>query len=629
MSSILFGNGTDMVHWKPNPSTRGTFDILTTCIITLLLCVWTAVHLNISPPGSFWEPRFRKVGWLVIALLAPELIAYTAWYQRQQALSIAQEVNKIYGLPNPPSWQEKTLRVTRSIGDGCMKMKRMFSKQGYHLARQPTLESQKVNSSVDRHPWTIVHGFYANMGGFAILIPSNLPPQKKFLPTDKDQMWFITNVGLRSLLDEEGPGRDEFSNLSEDEIKSKSKANSLAKTLVCIQALWFILQCLTRVAQRIPISLLELNTCAHAICALLIYLLWWEKPFEVDLPTIVHNDALWNACAWRWMTKYSSPTVEKFLHEWHTALKTHPNYGGLSKRQKLYVNRILRRQRGSLSLECSFIHDFDLISPIRTVPETGESTILATGQNLVSTPFRLRSLSEQLNEISVRSTRFPLVRTSQRSRALQQILATDISSLKLVMKTEDILRWNMAWKAIQWCKTSRVKHVGISSWEAAEHLTSLLIERCGDTPGRDTTHSHHPSKILAKILTPTMTIGFSIATLVYGGIHLLAWHANFHLPVEQSLWRLSAAAVAGGLPLIYLLSQTRIIVHKWPTLGLGILRVAGFYLEFTISISLILVPIAYVLARAYLVVECFINITHLPAGVYDVPNWSAYFPHVT
>ena len=80
MSSRLFGNGTDIVHWQPNPQTRGTFDILSTCMITMLLCVWTAVHLNVSLPGTVWGPRLRKVGWLVLALLAPEMVAYTAWY---------------------------------------------------------------------------------------------------------------------------------------------------------------------------------------------------------------------------------------------------------------------------------------------------------------------------------------------------------------------------------------------------------------------------------------------------------------------------------------------------------------------------------------------------------------------
>ena len=80
MSSLLFGNGTDIVRWQPSPNTRGSFDILSSCILTMVLCVWTAVHLNISPPGGFWEKNLRKTGWLFLALLAPELVAYTAWY---------------------------------------------------------------------------------------------------------------------------------------------------------------------------------------------------------------------------------------------------------------------------------------------------------------------------------------------------------------------------------------------------------------------------------------------------------------------------------------------------------------------------------------------------------------------
>ena len=38
--------------------------------------------------------------------------------------------------------------------------------------------------------------------------------------------------------------------------------------------------------------------------------------------------------------------------------------------------------------------------------------------------------------------------------------------------------------------------------------------------------------------------------------------------------------------------------------------------------------VAYVLARACLVVECFINVFHLPAGVFDTPEWSTDSPHM-
>lgn len=33
--------------------------------------------------------------------------------------------------------------------------------------------------------------------------------------------------------------------------------------------------------EKLPISLLELNTLGHAICTLLIYCLWWKKPLDI------------------------------------------------------------------------------------------------------------------------------------------------------------------------------------------------------------------------------------------------------------------------------------------------------------------------------------------------------------
>ena len=84
------------------------------------------------------------------------------------------------------------------------------------------------------------------MGGFAIQIPASLPEEKKFLPSDTSETWFITEKGILFLLKEEGTRRAEFPDLSEEDIKSKSKANSLAKGLVCFQAIWFIAQSLTR-----------------------------------------------------------------------------------------------------------------------------------------------------------------------------------------------------------------------------------------------------------------------------------------------------------------------------------------------------------------------------------------------
>ena len=37
-------------------------------------------HRASPPPGSEWESRSRGVEFLILALLAPEMVAYTAWY---------------------------------------------------------------------------------------------------------------------------------------------------------------------------------------------------------------------------------------------------------------------------------------------------------------------------------------------------------------------------------------------------------------------------------------------------------------------------------------------------------------------------------------------------------------------
>lgn len=90
-----------------------------------------------------------------------------------------------------------------------------------------------------------MHGFFVGMGGLAIHIPKNLPESENCLAVDINETWFVNGGGISSLINQE-PNHNGLKRLSEDEIKSKSKASGLAKTLVCIQALWFISQCLTR-----------------------------------------------------------------------------------------------------------------------------------------------------------------------------------------------------------------------------------------------------------------------------------------------------------------------------------------------------------------------------------------------
>ncbi|KAL8788296.1 MAG: hypothetical protein Q9195_007352 [Heterodermia aff. obscurata] len=152
------------------------------------------------------------------------------------------EVNKAYGLPNPPTWYQTIFKSTISA---IIKLAKKVTRYKGDLVR-PTPEAQRQSPPNDRHAWTINHGFYAIMGGLALNVGVDLPEAERFLPFDDYGTWFLKSDAFLLLLTYDDKARQEFPNLSKEEIKSKSKANGLAKTLVCSQVLWFIAQCLTR-----------------------------------------------------------------------------------------------------------------------------------------------------------------------------------------------------------------------------------------------------------------------------------------------------------------------------------------------------------------------------------------------
>ena len=90
---------------------------------------------------------------------------------------------------------------------------------------------------------------------------------------------------------------DHLPDISVESIKDKSKADHLAKTLVCLQAGWIIVQYVGRLASHLPVTLLEINTVGHVVCALLMYTLWWSKPLDVLDPTLVTGEWVRPLCA--------------------------------------------------------------------------------------------------------------------------------------------------------------------------------------------------------------------------------------------------------------------------------------------------------------------------------------------
>ena len=92
----------------------------------------------------------------------------------------------------------------------------------------------------------------------------------------------LTPAGLKLLAE-----RGHIIEVSDDDIRDKSKANIFAKCLVILQVSWIAVQTISRKATGYPLSPLEIHTLVHAACALVMYLLWFRKPLDVQAPTIV------------------------------------------------------------------------------------------------------------------------------------------------------------------------------------------------------------------------------------------------------------------------------------------------------------------------------------------------------
>ncbi|EMD85201.1 hypothetical protein COCC4DRAFT_66490 [Bipolaris maydis ATCC 48331] len=235
-------NITDVVGFVQEDNERDTISLLISCFATLGLCVYSAVHLNVPHKGEGnYRVLSKELQWCVLGLFAPELILYTAWRQLASARQLCFEIENI------------TMTET-------------------HMKDPKT-------------PWTITHGLYASMGGFALDLDST---GRRSSTLFKD----VTRLTLTAkgvlLLAKCG----HIVEISLEEIKDKNKADGLAKLLVCIQAGWMIVQVISRTAVGLPTTLLEVHVVAHVVCALVMYILWWHKPRQVASPTILKGDLM-------------------------------------------------------------------------------------------------------------------------------------------------------------------------------------------------------------------------------------------------------------------------------------------------------------------------------------------------
>ena len=135
-----------------------------------------------------------------------------------------------------------------------------------------------------------VHAYYAIMGGFAFLsgrgdelsavdvnfftLPVQIRPYYK-APSFRELIYIMKHFPHL------------ITNVPEETILDRAQSNSISKALLIVQVGWFCTNCASRLIQRLPLSLLEVSTAAHAVCTLLTYFVWWSNPLNIPEPIIL------------------------------------------------------------------------------------------------------------------------------------------------------------------------------------------------------------------------------------------------------------------------------------------------------------------------------------------------------
>lgn len=134
-----------------------------------------------------------------------------------------------------------------------------------------------------RYKWTITHSYLLTMGGIAFS-PYDKSSGAQIIPYTYWATVTIPGAAFINMID------PTVLRIPKRFVEDKSKSSAFFKAYVIFQTGFFILQCIERLVQRLGITPIELNTCMHVICAVLMNTLWWYKPFCVEAPFLIHDE---------------------------------------------------------------------------------------------------------------------------------------------------------------------------------------------------------------------------------------------------------------------------------------------------------------------------------------------------
>jgi len=470
----------------------------------------------------------------------------------------------------------------------------------------PTSSDSTNSNSADVQPderWrkiSMVSAFYIVMGGFAFDV-RDLSDHKYIALTPHGFMAFA-RAGLIT------PDI-----LKDEDIADRSKANQLGKLLVCVQALWMVVNCVARKASGRPTTLIELNVIVHVVVAVVVYGLWWYKPLAVANPSFLPRQYASNS-GQPSTVNADSPKVPEV-----EVLAFLLRLNGL----ELKMEELDQRTRETYPADLN--HTQFNVKFKAYIPNPEKLEI--QGRSDLPTEF----CAKLVRRLKIKSSGLILLPGQQLVLKVHQYLllnSDEVGKWRAYFISLDQLRWldmECAYRGTH--ETGGISQLESAIAESLQGLTTF------DPPNYSVQGSLYTGGISDASFDMRVDIGVldniplmfmtGLLSCFYAGAHASAWSSHFPTYIERWIWRGACICIASVVPflctLFFICSK---VIDSRINLFLKKLNVAVFcFLAGMTTIS-------YLLARLFIPVEAFISIRSLPVGAFETVQWVEYWPHV-
>ncbi|KAF8655468.1 hypothetical protein AX16_003057 [Volvariella volvacea WC 439] len=586
--------------------------IIWSCLATTAACTYFAVHPNIPNPASrTYEVKKEQLLLAFYAFIAPEVVILWAMRQRRAAQSIKEEFENPDATPDDQHNQVREASETHRQTDGAIDPKRSGDSQ---LNVKGTGDNQESTNKYDE--WSMTHSFFLQMGGFMIKQEelAHTPIRHCKCCTRKEgqgpqgestaqHMPASPSSGGVRLESQTSPARAPTRpkshtykvltpaqlrqhgfriEVSEQEIRDRSKGDLIAKVITVGQTWWFVVHCCARFAQGLDVSILELTTLAFAALNALTWFMWRNKPLHVRLPIYLNQRG----------ERISGPDFEDMRSERRE--RRRKNLWSRVKARLFPVHRG-QRQVGN-----------------ENPPSESDGSVSVRGSYLDSkgSPFpeKAEDLEDDTKGIQGIQESIPPIQLPHATQAADSWLGRLRRPLLDMIGTDDY----------KICEFPKRKTTIDNSVYEMENVGRFYVSEIGQKSWR------------------MMALLSAVFGVLFGAIHCVTWAPIFHFPtrVEWLMWEVSAFVIT-AIPLALFLSFSSHFVYE----RLGE-RFKGHWIDtwvvwfekkmFQVFLTMMRYAgtITYILARLILLGLAISSLRDLTPSTYQSVTWTNFIPHI-